>query len=254
MSLRARLTAFIAIMLAGSLAVFGASLWVTRKASATDELAAAAAAEGDNVLSLIKSAKAAGKRLTGRDTLNRSDTRGAGVGLGPVVVPTPDLRALLDPVPGYFLVLDKDNRALYSSTLIRLLSDDDQANLLTEASNLTSATQGLNVPISTPSGDSTITSWLLMLSRTDPAVAPDVSRVIAAMPTYMSELPASVLMSTMIALAPVILLLAIGVAYVLAGSAFRPVDQLINEVEAITDGRSLHRRLQTDPGTDEIAR
>ena len=248
MSLRARLTAFLALMLAGSLVVFGVSLWVTRKAAATEELALLAANEGDNVLALIRSAKAAGQRLTGRDTLNR------GTGLAPVVVPTPELRALLDPLPGYFMVLDKDNRALYLSTLIRLLSADDQANLQSEASNLTSSNEGLNVPITTPSGDSTRTSFLLMLSRTDPAVGPEISKVIVAKPADMAELPASMLVSTMIALAPVILLLAIGVAYILAGSAFRPVDQLINEVEAISDGRSLHRRVQTDPGNDEIAR
>lgn len=245
MSLRARLTAFLAVMLAGSLLVFSVSLWITRKAAATDDLASQAAADGDNVLSLIKSAKAAGRPITLRDSANRP---------APVVVPTQSLRALLDPLPGYFLVLDKDNRSLYSSTLVRQLSQDDQANLQTQASNITSSTEGLNVPISTPSADSTRTSWLLMLSRTDPAVGPDVSRVIAMIPTDIAELPPSFLVSTMIGLAPVILLLALGVAYILSGSAFRPVDQLINEVEAITDGRSLHRRVAADPGNDEIAR
>jgi signal transduction histidine kinase len=38
------------------------------------------------------------------------------------------------------------------------------------------------------------------------------------------------------------------------GNAFRPVDQLINEVEAITDGRSLHRRLPADASNDELSR
>jgi signal transduction histidine kinase len=38
------------------------------------------------------------------------------------------------------------------------------------------------------------------------------------------------------------------------GELFRPVDQLINEVEAITDGRSLHRRLPADASNDELAR
>src|SRR5439155_11837319 len=46
----------------------------------------------------------------------------------------------------------------------------------------------------------------------------------------------------------------IGVGYFVTGSAFRPIDQLINEVEAITDGRSLHRRLPADTSNDELSR
>jgi signal transduction histidine kinase len=44
------------------------------------------------------------------------------------------------------------------------------------------------------------------------------------------------------------------VAYFVAGRAFRPVDDLINEVEAITDGRSLHRRLPVATSGDELSR
>jgi signal transduction histidine kinase len=48
--------------------------------------------------------------------------------------------------------------------------------------------------------------------------------------------------------------LSIGSAYLIAGRAFRPVDRIINELEAITDGRSLHRRLATEGAGDELAR
>jgi signal transduction histidine kinase len=58
----------------------------------------------------------------------------------------------------------------------------------------------------------------------------------------------------MIVVAPIIFLLSVTAAYLVVGSAFRPVDQLINEVEAITDGRSLHRRVATDSSNDELAR
>jgi signal transduction histidine kinase len=62
------------------------------------------------------------------------------------------------------------------------------------------------------------------------------------------------LLGTLLALAPVILLISLGVAYYIAGRAFRPVDDLINEVEAITDGRSLHRRLPVAASGDELSR
>jgi signal transduction histidine kinase len=53
---------------------------------------------------------------------------------------------------------------------------------------------------------------------------------------------------------PAVLLLSVGLAWVIAGRAFRPVDRIINEVEAITDGRSLHRRLPVDGAGGELAR
>src|SRR4029077_13240432 len=62
------------------------------------------------------------------------------------------------------------------------------------------------------------------------------------------------LVGTMLVLAPIIFVISIAVAYLVVGNAFQPVDQLINEVEAITDGRSLHRRLPTDASNDEISR
>jgi len=48
--------------------------------------------------------------------------------------------------------------------------------------------------------------------------------------------------------------LSIAGAYAVSGRAFRPIDTLINEVEAITDGRSLHRRLVVDGAGDEMRR
>ncbi len=44
------------------------------------------------------------------------------------------------------------------------------------------------------------------------------------------------------------------VAYLLAGRALKPVDLIVDEVEAITDGRSLHRRLATPKTQDEFRR
>ncbi|HEX3867394.1 MAG TPA: HAMP domain-containing sensor histidine kinase, partial [Gemmatimonadaceae bacterium] len=62
------------------------------------------------------------------------------------------------------------------------------------------------------------------------------------------------LVGTILVLAPIVLLISMIVAYLVVGNAFQPVDALINEVEAITDGRSLHRRLPADAGNDELSR
>ena len=53
---------------------------------------------------------------------------------------------------------------------------------------------------------------------------------------------------------PLILLASIIVGYVLAGRNIKPVDTIIDEIEAITDGRSLHRRVIEVSNTEELAR
>ena len=62
------------------------------------------------------------------------------------------------------------------------------------------------------------------------------------------------LVGTMLVIAPLLLLISIGGAYVIAGRALRPIDGIINEVQAITDGRSLHRRLPSASVGDELER
>jgi signal transduction histidine kinase len=94
----------------------------------------------------------------------------------------------------------------------------------------------------------------MLVARRDPAVGPSISRVVGGLPTDVGDVAPQLLLGTLLALAPVILLVSLGVAYFIAGRAFRPVDDLINEVEAITDGRSLHRRLPVAPSGDELSR
>jgi two-component system OmpR family sensor kinase len=62
------------------------------------------------------------------------------------------------------------------------------------------------------------------------------------------------LLTTDLVLLPMIVILSLWAAYAVSGRAFRPIDVIINEVEAITDGRSLHRRLVVDGAGDEMRR
>jgi signal transduction histidine kinase len=58
----------------------------------------------------------------------------------------------------------------------------------------------------------------------------------------------------MLIIAPIILLAAALVGYWLAGTFLRPVQGIMDEIEAISDGRSLHRRLAVPMSGDEMAR
>src|SRR5256885_2123790 len=54
--------------------------------------------------------------------------------------------------------------------------------------------------------------------------------------------------------APIVLAASILVGYLLVGRTLKPVESIVDEVEAITDGRSLHRRLAEPKSGDELAR
>ena len=167
------------------------------------------------------------------------------------VSPTAELRNTLDPRPGYFLVLDERSRLLYSSFAFRQLPRDEQDDLNAYALELVPGGAAVVVAIER---DTILGGRMLLVARADSALAPNISRVIAGLPTSSAEVPAQLLLGTMFLLAPLIFLVSLGVAYWLAGHTFRPVDVLITEVEAITDGRSLHRRVPTDEADDELSR
>jgi two-component system OmpR family sensor kinase len=239
-STRARLTAAYAGLLIGTMVASGTALWFARKESADQQLAHQAQAMAERVLAVIRRAQAEGKTLTYRESS----------GTGPTIQATRQLGELLDPRPGFFLVIDSTGKQLYSSPTVRLLTPDDQQRILQVADSLR-ADYVAKVPIS---GDTLFESRVLLAARRDPSVGPDIARVVAGLPTDAADLAPQLLIGSMLALSPIVLVFSLGAAYLVAGHVLRPVERLINDVEAITDGRSLHRRLPADHSNDEIAR
>ena len=237
-STRARLAAAYAGLLFVTLLAFCAAVYFARRASSYQELGVQAARNAELVLRTMVIAQRAGKRLTSLDS-SRS-----------AVSPQPDLRNTLEPLPGYFLVLANDNRLLYSSSAVRQLPTDQQADLQALGNVLDLGRQGVLVPLP----DTLLGGRMLLVARADAELAPNISRVIAGLPTAQADIAPQLLLGTMFLIAPLVLLISAALAYVIGAGAFKPVDRLIDEVEAITDGRSLHRRVPTDEVDEEIAR
>ena len=250
-STRARLAAAYAGLLFATLATFCGAVYFARRASAYQDLGKRAVRSADQVLSRLTLAQRSGKRLTVRDSARvlRPGQRDSVWVF--TVSPGPELRNTLEPLPGYFLVLDPQSRLLYSSFAIRQLPSDDQDDLNQVAIDLHPG--GAAAVITLPR-DTVLGGRMLLAARGDSLLRPTVSKVIAGLPTVDAEVPAQVLLGTLLLLSPLMLLISVGVAYMLAGNTFKPVDQLINEVEAITDGRSLHRRVPADEADEELAR
>jgi two-component system OmpR family sensor kinase len=260
-STRARLAAAYAGLLFATLLAFCAAVYFARRAASYQELGVLAARNAEQVLRTMATAQRGGKRLTSRDSvlLLRSGERvsdpaecvdAARCYWRTTVFPQPDLRTTLEPLPGYFLVLDAQNRLLYSSSAVRQLPTDEQADIQDVGIDLDLTRQGVLVPLP----DTILGGRMMFVARADSALQPNVSRVIAGLPTVHADVAPQLLLGTMFLIAPLALLVSVALAYVMSAGAFRPVDRLINEVEAITDGRSLHRRVPTDEVDEEIAR
>ncbi|MEX2177990.1 MAG: HAMP domain-containing sensor histidine kinase [Gemmatimonadaceae bacterium] len=251
-STRARLAAAYSGLLLATLVAFSMAVYLARRASTYQQLGVRAQRSAAQVLAVIRNAEQAGLPLTVRDSSRRAGESGSDSTELVKVSPLPQLRATLEPLPGYFLVLDDRNLLLYSSFAIRLLSPADQQEINRfSVAELVPDGSAAIVPLPT---DTLTGGRMLLVARSDPALRPNVSRVVAGLPASDGELAPQLLVGTMFLLAPLFLLVSVGVAYMIAGNTFKPVDQLINEVEAITDGRSLHRRVPTDEADEELGR
>lgn len=83
---------------------------------------------------------------------------------------------------------------------------------------------------------------------------PGIVSVLVATPVDDLSFDPALILQAMGVVAPLVALVTAALGYWLAGRALQPVQVLTDEVDAITDGRSLHRRLAVPMSRDEIAR
>ncbi len=83
---------------------------------------------------------------------------------------------------------------------------------------------------------------------------PGIAAILVATPRDNLTFDPGLILRAMGVVAPLIILVSVGLGYWLAGRALRPVQVITDEVDAITDGRSLHRRLAVARSSDEISR
>jgi len=245
-STRARLAAAYAGLLFATLIVFSFAVFVARRTSAYQDLTERAVVRADRVVQTLLDAQRRGEILTALDTLARGDTL---TDTSRVIVrPRQAMRSTLEPLPGHFLVLDYRSRLLYSSDSVRRLSSYGQTVLNAAAAILNPGSSAVVELL-----DSDLGGRLLIVARTDSSLQP-ISRVVTGVSTADADLSPQLLLGTMLLLAPLLLLLSVAVAFSVTGNTFKPVENLINEVEAITDGRSLHRRVPSGDPDEELAR
>ncbi len=86
------------------------------------------------------------------------------------------------------------------------------------------------------------------------SAGPEIGGLLVAAPLSRLTPDARVFLRAALLIAPLVAVASVFVGFWLAGRALKPVEGIMDEVEAITDGRSLHRRLAVLNSHDEIAR
>jgi two-component system, OmpR family, sensor kinase len=242
-TLRTRLTVAYGAALTGGLIVFAIALYVVRVASGVDALGPTAIGQADRVLQPLRAWVLNGHPLVEEQpSLDPSDQTIRSL--------TGSAQSIVGRIPGYFVIYDREGERIYTSIGMRQLTLEDRSAMLATAERLKPDGPGALVSLSDPLFE----GKMLLAARRDSTLLPEITRVVAGVPTTVAQLGGDVLIGTLLVVLPLVLVAFVAGSYFITANALQPVESLINEVEAITDGRSLHRRLPANLGSDELSR
>jgi signal transduction histidine kinase len=235
-STRTNLTAaFVAGLIAVS-GVLGLTLWAVRNAAVYRDIARNANTEADLAASLILEAgEGAQAVVIGPDTAAEA------------LDITPRLGAMLNSFPGYVVVMDRRGMILFQSEEVRQLSTSD-ASVLSE--------QITHLPSDGPAGLlslSTAQEQLLLVARDLTSSTATLGKVVVGLSTLGStDLPRAYLIAY--AGAALVIILTGWGAWATLGIMSQRIAKINHDVAAISDGRSLHRRLSIENAGEEFER
>jgi signal transduction histidine kinase len=245
-SIRWRLTLFYGVALMLTIALFGGTLYWERRASAERERELQTGTRLEFEASLVRRAIEERGRLLPRLVQQSAPLGRPGEITFELV---PEIGAYLDGLSGFLIVMDPSGRMLYVSEAAASI-DPSSLNLVRRLL--------LRQPI-LPRRESLVLEAgdepyrVLIDTLGGPAGREVRAFMVAAQPSGQLYGPSQLLVS-MLLVAPFILIASSLLGYWLAGRSLTPLEQMIQEVEAITDGRSLHRRVAVPSGNDELAR
>ncbi len=236
-TIRGRLVVSYAVALVATMTVFAATIYLVQRSENFAELDARARLEADLIAELLA---------------------GAARGPDPIVVRDPDnnklrlnqtLESLLQVLQDYVIVLTPDGSTLFSSEDARALPFGSFMRLAELATDTTTKRTRFGLTdLGPPVGE------VRYVVRHITGAGPDVAWVVSGASTAGLVLGPRRLLTAMLLTAPLIIGLSVLIGHFLVGRTLEPVNTIVDEVEAITDGRSLHRRLAEPHSHDELAR
>jgi len=234
-STRVKLTAaFVAGLIVVTITLF-LSLMTASNAAVFRDIAQYAAAQGDLAARVITGAAQAGEPVVAADAVSP----------GPAL--SPGIAERLDAVPGYIVVVDTLGRSVYRSPDVMRLRSNDMRTLQEQLGDLPRSGEALIFQLDS------LQEKLLFVSHSLAGTPGGVSRIASgALATRATMVPREYLLNALI-IAPIIILVAGTTAFVYFGRTQRQLAQITTEVAAITDGRSLHRRLALSEESTDFA-
>jgi methyl-accepting chemotaxis protein len=233
-TIRRRLTTWYTVALGVTVVAFGTLLYLERRQSSIREL--------DQRLGL--EADLANRWL--RESYNVLGRIVTAAGVNPAL--DPGISAYLEGVRDYLVVADTTGKVLALSESARSLPADDLERLTAPLDSLREAKRSGTLVLGPPVG-----AVRYFAARVDKA-GPEIGGVLVATSTTQLSFGPAELLRSMLFIAPIILIASALVGSWLAETSLRPVQGIMDEVDAISDGRSLHRRLPVPRSGDEMAR
>src|SRR5688572_6392512 len=234
-STRTNLTAAFVAGLVTVSGALGLTFWTVRNATIYADIARQASTQSDLAAALILEARE-GAQIIGPDTTAE-----------PALM-TPRVTAILNSFPGYLVVVDPDGAPAFQSTAVRRLNSADSALLSGQLANL---------PSGGPAGLITLDGGeerLLLVKRDIVSPAGTIGRVVVGVATrYYTVLPREY-MFALFGIAPIVIAAAAWGAWSILGLMSTRIERITHDVAAISDGRSLHRRLSIENAGEEFER
>jgi heavy metal sensor kinase len=234
-TIRGRLTAWYASAVALTLAAFAGILYLERRSASYQELDQRIRTEADQTSGILSEIYGSGGLL-----LQRSSTGGMEL--------IPQVAATLEPVPGFLIITASDSSGvLFVSADVRA-AGFPVLQQLRELARVDTANRAVRTARLAPDGP---TIRYVVRSA---AGGPRFGAVLAAADVAPTDLGVQEFLTPIALVFPFSLLVAWLLGSWIARRALEPVDQIITEVEEISDGRSLHRRLAQPMVRDEFGR
>ncbi len=248
-TLRGRLAFGYALALAATMFVFAGTIYLAQRADRYDQVDARVRSQADLIGAILTDAYDRGVVVVPGDTVRvvpGEPTFDAPP--SPPLVLAPRVDGLLQSVQDYIVILDTAGSILYASEAARQTGTVGVGRLQNAARGPVPPALFDVVDLGGAVGQ--IRYLVLPVSTAGPGVA----SVLAGASTVGIGVATPRLLAAMLVSGPLILIASMIVGYVLAGRNIKPVDTIVDEIEAITDGRSLHRRVNEVRTTEELAR
>jgi len=233
-SIRGRLTFAYAIVLGVTLLIFAAVLLIASRDAAERALRARVENIAELASGLLQQSRAAGLPImVAPDSMSEE--------LSALT------RRLLAGLPGYLLVTDS-SRVLYASAAVERLTTKDQLTLTRAVIRELSPRH--------PGGIVALDSAriFVLANFETPTARMPIFRIVAGETAETLDITRLDTFAPIVIALPVLFLFSVLLAWGMAGTSLQPIDRLIGDLEAIQDGRSLHRRLPVETDENELDR